>query len=109
MAPIETTRAQRRAPLKRDAARRLRAEASDAERKLWFLLRSLKSLGLHFRRQAPIGIFCRAASSAALRASPSLKAPSATNRRAMPVRPASGAGFIWIAIGIGCNPLKSRM
>jgi hypothetical protein len=35
--------------------------------------------------------------------------PSATNRRAMPVRPASGAGFIWIAIGIGCNPLKSRM
>ena len=49
---------------------------------------------------APIGIFWRDASSTALRASPSLNAPSATNRRAMPVMPASGAGFIWIAIGI---------
>jgi very-short-patch-repair endonuclease len=55
MAPIETTRAQRRAPLKRDAARRLRAEASDAERKLWSHLRRKQMALLRFRRQHPIG------------------------------------------------------
>jgi len=33
------------------------AKPTDAERKLWYLLRSLKPLGVHFRRQAPIGIY----------------------------------------------------
>ena len=41
----------------RGQARALRRAPTDAERKLWFLLRSLKQLGLHFRRQAPIGIY----------------------------------------------------
>jgi very-short-patch-repair endonuclease len=35
----------------------MRGAPTDAERKLWFLLRSLKPSGLHFRRQAPIGIY----------------------------------------------------
>jgi very-short-patch-repair endonuclease len=35
----------------------LRRQPTDAERKLWLLLRGLKPLGLHFRRQAPIGIY----------------------------------------------------
>lgn len=34
----------------------LRRRPTDAERKLWYLSRSLKPLGLHFRRQAPIGV-----------------------------------------------------
>ena len=38
-------------------ARALRRRPTDAERKLWRLLRSLKPLGMHFRRQAPIGIY----------------------------------------------------
>jgi len=38
-------------------ARALRRAPTDAERKLWYVLRSLKPLGLHFRRQAPIGIY----------------------------------------------------
>ena len=41
----------------RGQARTLRHAPTDAERKLWYLLRSLKPLGLHFRRQAPIGPF----------------------------------------------------
>jgi very-short-patch-repair endonuclease len=41
----------------RTQARTLRRDVTDAERKLWFLLRSLKPLGMHFRRQAPIGIY----------------------------------------------------
>ena len=41
----------------RGGARALRHQLMDAERKLWFVLRSLKPLGLHFRRQAPIGVF----------------------------------------------------
>jgi very-short-patch-repair endonuclease len=40
----------------RGRARALRQSPADAERRLWYLLRSLKPLGLHFRRQAPIGI-----------------------------------------------------
>jgi very-short-patch-repair endonuclease len=32
----------------------MRQNPTDAERKLWHLLRSLKPLGMHFRRQAPI-------------------------------------------------------
>ncbi len=41
----------------RGQARALRKGPTDAERKLWYLLRSLKPLGLHFRRQAPVGIY----------------------------------------------------
>lgn len=41
----------------RGRARTLRKSPTDAEHKLWYLLRSLKPLGLHFRRQAPIGIY----------------------------------------------------
>jgi very-short-patch-repair endonuclease len=35
----------------------LRHTPTDAERKLWTLLRSLKPLGMHFRKQAPIGVY----------------------------------------------------
>src|SRR5215207_9804403 len=41
----------------RGQARTLRHSPTDAERKMWFLLRSLKPLGIHFRRQAPVGIY----------------------------------------------------
>ena len=41
----------------RGQAQALRRKPTDAERKLWWLLRSFKSLGMHFRRQAPIGIY----------------------------------------------------
>jgi very-short-patch-repair endonuclease len=34
-------------------SRRLRREATDAERLLWWALRGLKARGYHFRRQAP--------------------------------------------------------
>jgi very-short-patch-repair endonuclease len=66
MAPLETTRFERRLRLKRDAARRLRAEASDAERKLWSRLRRKQMALLRFRRQHPIGpyivdFYCSAA------------------------------------------------
>ncbi len=36
-------------------ARRLRADQTDTERKLWLKLRELRAEGFHFRRQAPIG------------------------------------------------------
>ena len=42
-------------PIRRPRARRLRAKATDAERRLWRELRVLKVKGLHFRRQAPMG------------------------------------------------------
>ncbi len=41
----------------RGQARTLRRGPTDAERKLWYLLRSLKPVRSHFRRQAPIGIY----------------------------------------------------
>ena len=41
----------------RGRAQSLRRSPTDAERKMWLLLRSLKLLGMHFRRQAPIGIY----------------------------------------------------
>jgi adenine-specific DNA-methyltransferase len=41
----------------RRRAQQLRRTPTDAERKLWWVLRSLKPLGIHFRRQAPIGEF----------------------------------------------------
>jgi very-short-patch-repair endonuclease len=39
----------------RGRAQALRRDPTDAERKMWWLLRSMKPLGMHFRRQAPIG------------------------------------------------------
>ena len=36
-------------------ARKLRREQTEAERKLWFLLRNRRLMGLKFRRQFPIG------------------------------------------------------
>jgi very-short-patch-repair endonuclease len=42
-------------PRTRRQAQALRHRTTDAEQKLWRLLRSLKPLGFHFRRQAPIG------------------------------------------------------
>jgi very-short-patch-repair endonuclease len=38
-------------------AQSLRRRPTDAERKLWYVLRSMKPLGIHFRRQAPVGAF----------------------------------------------------
>ena len=56
----------RREQLKRNAARRLRANATEAERKLWSLLRRKRIAGLRFRRQHPVGpyiadFYCAAA------------------------------------------------
>jgi very-short-patch-repair endonuclease len=39
----------------RDTARRLRKDMTDAERKLWSLLRNRRLIGLKFRRQVPVG------------------------------------------------------
>ena len=45
-------------PITRQRARKLRAEMTQQERKVWAKLRELnRMLGLHFRRQAPIGPF----------------------------------------------------
>ncbi len=45
-------------PITRANARRLRHEMTPQERKLWGKLRELnRILGLHFRRQAPIGSY----------------------------------------------------
>ena len=41
----------------RGQARKMRRAPTDAERTMWRVLRSLKPLGMHFRRQAPIGIY----------------------------------------------------
>jgi very-short-patch-repair endonuclease len=46
-----------RPPLATSRARTMRKEMTDAERKLWFLLRSRRLGGAKFRRQAPIGPF----------------------------------------------------
>ena len=46
-----------RNPLKTKRARRLRAEATDVERKLWSRLRGAQMEGFSFRRQHPIGPF----------------------------------------------------
>ncbi|MFN4155696.1 MAG: endonuclease domain-containing protein [Paracoccaceae bacterium] len=43
-------------PVTRSHARRLRAEMTPQERRMWTQLRELnRMLGLHFRRQAPVG------------------------------------------------------
>jgi len=44
-----------RPPLATSRARSMRREMTDAEKKLWFLLRSRRLGGAKFRRQAPIG------------------------------------------------------
>ena len=38
-----------------DRSRDLRRDSTEPERKLWRVLRSLKPLGFHFRRQVPVG------------------------------------------------------
>jgi very-short-patch-repair endonuclease len=38
-----------------ERARKLRKNATESERRLWIALRTMKTRGLHFRRQAPIG------------------------------------------------------
>ena len=38
-------------------ARTLRKNAPDAEQLLWYALKLLKPLGLHFRRQTPVGSY----------------------------------------------------
>jgi len=40
---------------KRDFARQLRRQSTDAERLLWFHLRSRRFAGFKFRRQVPVG------------------------------------------------------
>ena len=40
-----------------ERARQLRTNSTDAERKLWRFLRTLKTQGFHFRRQVPIDRF----------------------------------------------------
>ena len=51
--PVRTDH--RRLEFKRSFAKYLRANPSDAERKLWNLLRRKQMMGLRFRRQHPIG------------------------------------------------------
>jgi very-short-patch-repair endonuclease len=46
-----------RPPTPRDRARQLRREQTDAERKLWALLRDRQVFAAKFRRQHPIGSF----------------------------------------------------
>ena len=46
---------QRVKPQQRKSARGMRRVATDAERKLWFLLRDRRLAGIKFRRQAPFG------------------------------------------------------
>jgi very-short-patch-repair endonuclease len=40
-----------------DRSRALRQISTAPERKLWTLLRSLKPVGFHFRRQVPVGLY----------------------------------------------------
>jgi very-short-patch-repair endonuclease len=66
MLPKSRAHTVRRIELKRQSARRLRLNATDAERKLWYCLRDKRLLGLRFRRQQPIGpyvadFYCSAA------------------------------------------------
>jgi very-short-patch-repair endonuclease len=42
---------------KRDAARKLRRDATDAERTMWLLLRDRRLGGVKFRRQVPVGSY----------------------------------------------------
>jgi very-short-patch-repair endonuclease len=49
--------ASRRINLKKDLARTLRSNSTEAERKLWHCLRDKRLEGIKFRRQQPIGPF----------------------------------------------------
>ncbi|WP_347337742.1 endonuclease domain-containing protein [Variibacter gotjawalensis] len=42
---------------KRDSARSLRRDSTEAERRLWWMLRDRRFAGIKFRRQVPIGPF----------------------------------------------------
>jgi very-short-patch-repair endonuclease len=66
MLSLMNDRAARREQLKYGAAKRLRADATECERRLWSHLRAKQFAGLRFRRQQPIGpyiadFFCSAA------------------------------------------------
>jgi very-short-patch-repair endonuclease len=54
IAPVELASRTRDLVSTRGRARALRADTTDAERVLWFSLRTLKDRGFHFRRQMPI-------------------------------------------------------
>ena len=53
--PKTAPRLVRRAQFKTRMARELRANATEAERKLWAMFRAKQVAGLRFRRQQPIG------------------------------------------------------
>jgi very-short-patch-repair endonuclease len=55
MPPSKLARQDHRADFKRDFARQLRSQPTDAERKLWALLRNSQVMERRFRRQHPIG------------------------------------------------------
>ena len=66
MPPPKPDRADRRLEFKRGFARYLRSNPTEAERRLWQLLRGKKVAHMRFRRQQPIGpyiadFFCPAA------------------------------------------------
>jgi len=66
MPPPKPTRTDRRSQFKRGFAKHLRTNLTDAERRLWRLLRGKQVADLRFRRQQPIGpyiadFFCPAA------------------------------------------------
>ena len=46
-----------RPPLATSRARAMRRDMTDAERKLWLLLRDRRLDGAKFRRQAPVGLY----------------------------------------------------
>src|SRR5689334_20531163 len=47
----------RRNPDTHGFSKSLKANQTDAEKKLWFQLRARRFLGIHFKRQVPIGNF----------------------------------------------------
>ncbi len=66
MPPAKLTHTERCSKFKHDAAKALRTNATECERRLWSLLRGKKMAQLRFRRQQPIGpyivdFFCPAA------------------------------------------------
>ena len=63
---MPTLKSNQRSAFKSDFAKQLRSNPTDAERRLWWLLRAKQLGGLRFRRQQPIGpyiadFFCPAA------------------------------------------------
>ena len=55
MAETSPPQVNRRAVLKRNIARSLRANATESERRLWHCLRDKRLMDVRFRRQQPIG------------------------------------------------------